>query len=201
MGLRVALVVMLAAAAAGCSHGRAYLALDREQREAVAADLGVAGVLDCRTEKAVVAREATALLVNASGARDLSAVFGPDALAALTASPSGLLVQADALAKIRAAVGCRYVLVGRQGSALADRRVFWCPYVPLPFPYVSVGSQKSLQVSEQSEVAHASQILRVIDLQEAAVIAESHMVLSEAADPGGRWRGDIREPLAGMALK
>jgi hypothetical protein len=201
MARRALLCVALAAAAAGCSHSRSYLALDAAARTAVRADLGVAGVLDRRAEQPAVAAEATALLVKTAEAKDLSASFGAGALALLMAPPSELRIQAEMLKKIRALVGRRYVLVGQLGSAATDRGFYWSPYVVLPFPFVSIGTRKSVAPAEDYDVPHAVQVLRLIDLEDAALRAEFHLVLCEAPEKDAAWRGDLRDALRAMALE
>ncbi len=195
------LLAVAGAAAAGCSHNYAYLPLDPARHDAVMADLAVAGVLDRRGDAAFTAKETTARLVDAAGTEDISAPFSPTALALLMAPPSELLINAEKLAKIRGIVGHRYLLVGQQGTAAIDRSFYWCPLVLLPFPYVTLGSRTKEAAAEEYDVAQAAQILRVIDLEESAVIAEFHMVLGEPPDDAPAWSGSIRSALAAMALR
>lgn len=198
---RVVLLAIAGAAAVGCSHNHAYLPLEPALRDAVKADLAVAGVLDRRGDTPGASRETSARLAEAAGAADVSALFKPGPLAFLMATPAELFMSSEKLATIRRVVGHRYLLVGQQGAAPVDHYVSWCPYVLLPFPFATLGFRTVRTVSEEYEVAHAAQILRLIDLEEGAVIAECHTVLSEPPDGASAWRGEIRSALAGMALR
>ena len=117
------------------------------------------------------------------------------------ATPAELFMSAEKLATIRRIVGHRYLLVGQQGEAPVDHYFSWCPYVLLPFPFTTLGFRTVQTVSEEYEIAHAAQTLRLIDLEEGAVIAECHTVLSGPPDGATAWYGDVRSALAGMALR
>ena len=182
----------------GCSHYRSSMKLDASVNAHVVNDLAVGGILDRSAggeSQPTIASEPTKLLIEMAQGVDRSTSMGPKTLGFLLQSPLELSMNAETLRKVQGVLGHRYVLLGAQGSSPVRHVVYWRPIIIIPAPYVIISFAFDVKVSQKANVAHASRLVRVVDLENATILAESLEVLRDDAAGSGFTRRQVLDAL------
>jgi hypothetical protein len=175
---RLLLVLVLLVGATGCvSKFRTAAPLSQAQQHAVAADLAVAGVLARRPgESGARLPKATARFAELTGGDDRSSSMSEQDLEALLASPSTIRSSPGELQTLESRLGHRYVLVGEASTAPTDERKIWIIQVVVPIPFLWISFGIPVEYAATPDAPHSTVSARVIDLQQAEVLAASFEV-------------------------
>jgi hypothetical protein len=186
-----------------CGHYRTALPVPEPLRGQVRADLAVGAIVDRHsggTAGGEIAGGATRSLVERAQGTDVSGQLTDGELALLLSAPSDLAMRAGELSQLRERLGRRYVLVGERGSQPVNHVLFWDALIVIPAPYVTVWFTIPIPVSREPGVPHATRVLRVIDLAEAAIVAESYELLRDRPDEGEFSAGQVRAGLRALEI-
>jgi hypothetical protein len=114
-------------------------------------------------------------------------------------SPAELAARHAELQLLRDRLGHRYVLAGEQGADPVLHQTMWDMVFAVPLGYVIITFTVPVPISRETGVRHGTHIVRVIDLDEATIVAESFELLrgTEHADFSDE---QVREALHSIGL-
>lgn len=195
-------VLLLLGAAAGCGHYRGVYPLAAGLQQQARGDIAVGGLLDRRGgANGTNAAQQSLALAQQAGAVDASGRLGGAEIALLLSGPAELLLNAPKLAALHERLGHRYVLVGEAGREPVAHVLFWDLFIVVPTPYIVLWFNIPVEVSREDAVAHATRVLRIVDLATATVVGESFALLRDAPEEGEFSESEMGAGLTEMGLR
>lgn len=192
---------LCAAVLGGCSHHKAAMPLPAGLRGALLQDGAVAGVLDGRQpEHPAHAPEPTALLREAAQLREASDDLSTDDLLFLMSSPALIAVDTARRDEVRARLDARYALVGEIGAAPVLGQFFVSPVIVIPTPGYVAWFSFPLRLSADPDALRARRLLRVVDLDTGALLAESVEILRDDPEDASFSAKSIKMGLTEMGI-
>jgi hypothetical protein len=167
-------------ALAGCSSFRSQLPLPSPVVASVGADLAVAGVLARPTSDtaggASASPEEAAALADATGRPLVQPALDTTELRILLQPPAALAASRHALERIRQRVGHRYAAVAARDAIGLRHRTTWDVIVVLPTPWIIFFWNWPIPMSSPKTVPHDTSVVRIVDLDRAAILGESFLL-------------------------